>query len=147
MISEVRVSAGPAPAPIWVGGVAVRYGVPIGQQDHQGQTYLESFAKGCFYKTVASGGDVAAELDGQRVAVRSSGTLRLEPDEEGLWYEIAVPAGDEGAALLAKLAGVKRVGVAFSLRGPGSDQWEGTGEQRTRTLRDVVLEKIVLSSE
>lgn len=91
---EVRLSDGDG-MPILEGHAAVFDSLSLPLQDWRG-AFRERIRPGAFDRTLAAGADVAllAEHDGLPLARTSSGTLRLQPDDRGLYFRTTLDTRD-----------------------------------------------------
>jgi len=105
-----------------------------------GNQYRERIARGAFRKSINDGADVRAlrDHDPGRILGRSkAGTLRVEEDAHGLWFEVDLDMRISYAADLAR--SVERgdvTGASFAFR-PIVADWDD--EKRERVLREVAL--------
>jgi HK97 family phage prohead protease len=79
---------------------------------------------------------------------RSSGTLRLAEDRQGLSFEIDLPPTQAARDLLVSVERGDVRGASFAFTVPdGGDTWNKQGEQMVRELRDIDLHEITITAQ
>jgi HK97 family phage prohead protease len=116
------------------------YAAVFGQETRVGG-FTEIIHQGAFKSSLA-GRDVLCLVDhdqGRLLARTKSGTLRLQEDAKGLFYEIDLPDTQEGRDILtlAQRGDLGGMSFGFTVR-KGGDHWTG----KRRELREVVLHEI-----
>jgi hypothetical protein len=105
--------------------------------------FMERVHPAAFKRTLASGPDVRLLIDheGQPLARTKSGTLELSTDDHGLHVRSALdPSDPDVQRLLPKMRRGDLSEMSFAFRvAPNGDEWDHSGEQPVRTLRELSL--------
>lgn len=152
-IIEVRAVAGPvtldtktvnrsAGASI---GVACGYAIRYGEASHAMRGSLEIIEPGAATRSLNSDRDVTALFEHERVMLlgrRSSGTLRLQEDNDGLYYEIDLPDTTVGRDLAALLQRGDITGSSFGFLEPKQRWAENEHGYPVRHVTELTLDHI-----
>ncbi|HYE94457.1 MAG TPA: HK97 family phage prohead protease [Terriglobales bacterium] len=137
-VVEFRLSKGEGGAPTKLAGYAARFN---SLSNLIGGKFRERIAPGAFRSALASGDDVLALLEHDMRTVlgrRSSGTLRLHEDEQGLAFELDLPDTQAARDLQVLIERRDITGMSFGfLTAAGGDVWHREGGELVRTLREV----------
>lgn len=133
-------------------GKIVGYAAVFGPLSEDLGGFRERVDPAAFNKTLKSNKDVRAFLNHDTTLVlgcRSTGTLQLDTDTNGLRVEIALPDTSYARDLRALMerGDVRQMSFAF-LTNPGGDKWDGKTEDglKIRTLTDVELVEVSVVS-
>lgn len=121
-------------------GYAAVFNSPTKIPDVSGRNFVEVVRPGAFSRHLKEGKDTVALFnhdDSKLLGRTSSGTLRLQEDNRGLWFEVTLPdtpTANELRALIER-RDISGCSFAFTL-GPKGERW---GAGPTRELLDLDL--------
>lgn len=113
--------------------------------------FVERVLPGACKRSLASPNNIRAlvEHDAHKVLARvGAGTLKLEEQEKGIYFEIDLPDVSYARDLAVLVERGDYAGVSFGFRvNPNGDLWEMRSGQLTRDLSDITLSEISIVSD
>ncbi len=131
-------------------GKLVGYAAVFNAESKDLGNFTESIKPGAFSRSLKNPDDILALYDHDQRSVLGrvgSGTLKLNEDERGLYFEISLPPTTVGKDLgiLVERGDVHGASFAFNVPEDGDYWFERNGKPH-RELRDVTLHEITVTS-
>lgn len=131
-------------------GKLTGYAAVFNKPSHDLGGFREIIKPGAFKRTLADSSHVTAlnNHNADQVLGRvGSGTLRLEEDDNGLRFELDLPATSYARDLSALVERGDVAGCSFSFRvRPGGELWEDSNGETLRTLTALDLGEITITA-
>ena len=121
-------------------GVAAGVALPFNSETQIGNYFIERFEPGAFTETL-SARDQWALIDhdfGRVLGRRSAGTLRFNQTNDGLNFEVDLPATTEGQNIGVSLERGDITGASIRFRAV-VEEWDESGEIPIRTVKEAEL--------